>query len=130
MWETASALSVVLGFIVLVAALLRGLGFGNRRLGSRPMRVVDTISLGGRQKLHVVEVKGESLLIGSTDQSVNLLRELSEAKEVELVEVEEDHEGSLAFAQRGTGVFAILSDELIVLAIIVHGQLEAIETEL
>ncbi len=89
MWETASALSVVLGFIVLVAALVRGLGFANRNSGSRSMRIVDTISLGGRQKLYVVEVKGESLLIGSTDNSVNLLRELSETDEVELVEEDE-----------------------------------------
>lgn len=89
MWETASALCVVLGFIVLAGALFRGLGFGGSRPRSRPMRVVDTVALGGRQKIHLVEVGGESLLIGSTEHSVNLLRELPKVDEAEPIEEDE-----------------------------------------
>ncbi len=83
MWETASALSVVLGCIIIVGAVLRALGFGTSKPGSARMRVVETISLGGRQKLHVVDVRGESLLIGSSDQNVNLLRDLPPHVDVE-----------------------------------------------
>lgn len=94
MWETASALCVILGCIIVVGAILRGLGIGTSRPRGAPMRVVETISLGGRQKLHVVEVKGESLLIGSTDHSVNLLRDLPATSDSDLADAHEEDESS------------------------------------
>jgi flagellar biosynthetic protein FliP len=94
-WETVSALSVVLGGIIIVGAILRGLGLGNLPQGRSRMRVVETISLSGRQKVHVIEVRGESLLVGSTDQSINLLRELpAQPDEAPVDESESVHRGA------------------------------------
>ena len=62
MWETVSALCVVLGGIVVVCAGLRALGVGTGTLPRSRMRVVESLSLGNRQRLHVVEVDGERLL--------------------------------------------------------------------
>ena len=84
MWEAVSALSVVVGCIIVAAAFLRKLGFGTSQPMQSRMRVVETISLGGRQRLHVVQVRGESILVGSTDQNVNLLKELPVDSGIEL----------------------------------------------
>ena len=78
MWETVSALCVVLGLILLLGALLRRVGLTDSSTSRDRLRIVETVSLGGRQRLHVVEVRGESLLLGSSEKEVKLLRSLPE----------------------------------------------------
>ncbi len=95
MWETVSALCVVLGGIVVVCAGLRALGIGTGTPPRSRMRVVESLSLGNRQRLHVVEVAGERLLVGATEQQINLLRTLpsdTTAGSVALGDVVEDTE--------------------------------------
>jgi flagellar biosynthetic protein FliP len=76
MIETISALMIVLASIVLLRVLLRMSGAAplhpNRRL-----RVVESVPLGTRQRLHIIEIDGQRLLIGSSDGSVRLVRRLS-----------------------------------------------------
>ncbi len=88
MWETVSALCVVLGGIVVVCAGLRALGIGTGSLPRSRMRVVESLSLGNRQRLHVVEVAGERLLVGATEQQVNLLKALPADPEGEPLELD------------------------------------------
>lgn len=92
MGEAVSALCVVLGGIVLVCAGLRVLGFGVGTAPRSRMRVLETLSLGNRQRLHVVEVEGERLLLGATENQVNLLQALP-AKEASLEAPEATEEG-------------------------------------
>ena len=98
MWETVSALCVVLGGIIVVCAGLRALGVGTGSLPRSRMRVVETLSLGNRQRLHVVEVAGERMLVGATEQQVNLLRNLPPEPEGELLEL-----GGLEAEEDGAG---------------------------
>jgi flagellar biosynthetic protein FliP len=70
--------------VTVVLALLFALRFALGRVRSihaSAPRVLSTCALGGRQRLHVVEVEGERLLIGATDHSVSLLRRLPRAAE-------------------------------------------------
>ena len=48
------------------------------RRRSRRLRMVETLSLGERRMVGVLEVDGREFLIGATAQSVALLSELSE----------------------------------------------------
>lgn len=89
MWETVSALCVVLGGIVVVCAGLRALGIGTGTAPRSRMRVVESLSLGNRQRLHVVEVGGERLLVGATEQQVNLLRTLPSDPTADSLELED-----------------------------------------
>ncbi len=75
MLNTISALLVVLGGLVLLRLGLDLAGLSPRR-GRRRLRIVETCGLGRRSRLHVVEVDGEPLLIGSCESSVRLLRRL------------------------------------------------------
>jgi flagellar biosynthetic protein FliP len=74
--ETISALLVVLGAMLLVPGALRAVGLARLRGPARSLRVLESCSLGTRQRLHVVECEGERMLVGATDQHVSLLRRL------------------------------------------------------
>ncbi len=67
MVEAVSALLIVLGVIALVRALLQFPGLARPAPSRSSLRVVETCTLGNRQRLHLVEVGGERLLIGVND---------------------------------------------------------------
>lgn len=76
MLQPVFALGVVLAVLALLRLALRpGLA---RRLGGGGvrLRIEASCALGPRQRLHVVEVDGERLLLGATDSAVRLLRRL------------------------------------------------------
>jgi len=77
--EWASALLIVLGAIALLRVALQAarVGGGGRR---RSLRVVESCALGTRQRIHVVEVAGERLLVGSSEAGLTLLRQLPAAE--------------------------------------------------
>lgn len=75
MVEWASALGIVLGAIALLRLGLHLTGTAPARRG-RSLRVVESCALGARQRLHVVEVAGERLLVGSSESGLSLLRRL------------------------------------------------------
>ncbi len=70
------ALFLVIGLVIAIAWLLR------RVPGSslRPMenfRVVSSLALGGKEKLVLVEINGEQMVLGVTAHQVNLVHQLS-----------------------------------------------------
>lgn len=78
-WADAGAtlimLLVVLGVIIGLAALVRRL---NMRLpgASGPVKILHSISLGPKERLVIVEVGEEKLLLGVTAQTIQLLQTL------------------------------------------------------
>lgn len=76
MKEPFLALGIVLAAIALLRMVLRA-GRARGLGGTRLMRIEASWALGPRQRLHVVEVDGERLLVGATDQSIQLLHRLS-----------------------------------------------------
>ncbi len=85
MLETVAALCVVLGAIVLLrVALVRfGLAPGGRG-GDRRIQIVETVPLGAKQQLHLVEVDGRSLLLGASEQGIARLARLPDVPVEEL----------------------------------------------
>lgn len=84
--EPSAAVSLlrVIGALVFVAALaylsllaLKGTLSRNAGGGSRrSVRVVETVALGANRTLHVVEIQGKRMLIGSTPGQMTLLSEM------------------------------------------------------
>ena len=91
--QTVSALGVVLALILLLRALFRASGFASMNVGRRSLRVLESVPLGSGQRLHVIEVEGERLLIGSTEGSVRTLHSMGP---VESANDEAEREGNIA----------------------------------
>ncbi len=68
-----SALGLVVGALLLLRVALGRFGASSSR---RRMRLVETCSLGVRQRLHLVEVDDETLVLSVSQDSVRLLRRL------------------------------------------------------
>ncbi len=71
-----------LGLVLAALAVLRAVLLRVRPRASESLRVVASCALGPKQRLHVVEVSGERLLLGATEQSLRLLRRLPAAPQV------------------------------------------------
>ena len=72
--------------LLLVLGLIVGLGWVAKRMrlpfnGHGNMRVEHPQALGQRERLMVVNVEGQRLLLGVTPQSISLLKELGDAPE-------------------------------------------------
>ena len=77
MFDTVAALMVVVGVILLLRAAMVRLGLAPAaRPGAQRIKVVETTALGAKQKLHLVEVDGQRLLLGSTESGVARLARL------------------------------------------------------
>ncbi len=82
MLEVGSALLVVLGAAALLRAGLGWLGLAPAA-GTRRLRVIESAALGARQRVHLVEVAGERLLLGSAESGVRVLRRLPPENQAE-----------------------------------------------
>lgn len=77
------------GMLLLVLVLIPVALWAVKRLkllpatGSGRMRVVESLSIGPRERLLIVNVGDESLLIGSTAQRIELLREIGPTVEAQ-----------------------------------------------
>ncbi|MCU4674709.1 flagellar biosynthetic protein FliO [Catenovulum sp. 2E275] len=69
-------LVVMLGLIYLLAGLAKKTNF--MQLKSPGMKVLSVLPLSGREKMMIVEVGKQQLLIGVTAQSIQLIKELDE----------------------------------------------------
>jgi len=98
--EPIGALAVVLAAVVAVRLGLRRLGGGLGAGQPGALRLEASCALGPRQRLHVVEVDGERLLVGATDHSVRLLRRLPAAPPREAA-------AAAGAARRDTGRFRL-----------------------
>jgi flagellar biosynthetic protein FliO len=74
--ETVAALAVI------AAAGWAVVRFGGGRLGARGknrrMKLLERLVLEPRRSVHLVEVDGETLLIGTSERSVHLLKRISD----------------------------------------------------
>ncbi len=68
------ALAIVLGAIALTVWILRRVGV--KGVTGGPIKVVSVVSLGARERLVIVEVKGACLLLGVTSQNITLIDRL------------------------------------------------------
>ena len=79
----AGELGKVAGGLLLVLALIAGLGWAAQRLrqgrgtGGRHLRIVDALPLGTRERLVLVEVDGERVLIGIAGGRIERLHALA-----------------------------------------------------
>ncbi len=74
--ETLSSLAIVLAMILAFGAALAR--FGHRRGGAaRRLRVIESLALGGRQRVVLIDADGESLLLGVGEGRVTLVRRLA-----------------------------------------------------
>ena len=81
MFETVAATSVVVGIIFLLRAAVVRLGVGPfSRGGDARIRVVESVALGAKQQLHLVEVDGRSLLLGASESGIARLARLPDTK--------------------------------------------------
>ncbi|MES1942473.1 Flagellar biosynthesis protein FliO [Salinisphaera sp. PC39] len=73
------ALAVAAGVLLLLAVwlFLRQRGRGARRRG--PVELLQELDIGGRERLLLVRVSGEYLLLGATQERISLLRQLERA---------------------------------------------------
>ncbi|MCP5055611.1 MAG: flagellar type III secretion system pore protein FliP [bacterium] len=106
MVETGSALLVVLGCLALLRVALQWTGLAGVGAKRGSLRVVETCALGSRKRLHVVEVEGERLLVGSSESGLAMLHHLPEnpVAETEPVQEKEAPAGPHTFRRLLQGV--------------------------
>ncbi|GGN16987.1 flagellar biosynthetic protein FliO [Marinomonas arctica] len=76
-WKIVISLIVVIAFIPACLWLMKRFQFAQMKLGQSEIKIVNVQSLGTKEKLMLVEVEGERLLIGVTPQSITHLRSFS-----------------------------------------------------
>lgn len=82
MVQVVFALGLVLGLIVLAAWLMRRFSLMPRAAGGL-LRVVSGVMVGQRERVVIVEVRDQWLVLGVTSQSVNLLSSMPRPDEAE-----------------------------------------------
>jgi len=73
-WKVVVSLIFVIAFIPACLWLMKRFQFAQMKLGQSDIKVVNVQSLGAKEKLMLVEVEGERLLIGVTAHSISHLR--------------------------------------------------------
>ena len=77
--------ATAIGFVAVLGA---GAFYVSRRLGprwnparGRHLRIVESIGLGPHRQIHLLEVDGRRLVVGSTAQTIGLIAEVSQTAE-------------------------------------------------
>lgn len=70
----AQALLIVVASIFVLRVVLRSMGLERFRGKARSLRVVESCALDAKGRLYLVDIDGERMLLGSTDQQVSVLR--------------------------------------------------------
>lgn len=73
-WKVVVSLIFVIAFIPACLWLMKRFQFAQMKLGQSDIKIVNVQSLGAKEKLMLVEVEGERLLIGVTAHSISHLR--------------------------------------------------------
>jgi flagellar biosynthetic protein FliP len=122
--RTTTALLIVIATIALLRSLCASRGWIPGTPRRRSLKVLETLSLVGRQRLFVVEVEGERLLLGSGDATINVLRSLGPAPEAD---TEQGTEGQQS-ERRAPGLLRALRSAapVILIALIVAGASTAL----
>ncbi|MGO3739958.1 MAG: flagellar biosynthetic protein FliO [Marinomonas foliarum] len=73
-WKVVLSLIFVIAFIPACLWLMKRFQFAQMKLGQSDIKIISAQSLGAKEKLMLVEVEGERLLIGVTPQAISHLR--------------------------------------------------------
>ncbi|PYF81758.1 flagellar protein FliO/FliZ [Marinomonas alcarazii] len=73
-WKVVLSLIFVIAFIPACLWLMKRFQFAQMKLGKSDIKIISAQSLGAKEKLMLVEVEGERLLIGVTPQTISHLR--------------------------------------------------------
>jgi len=74
------ALIVVLAVIIILASIVKR--FNLKLQGNADMKVLSAMSLGTKERLMIVEVAGQKLLLGVTAERIDCLKELPDSVEL------------------------------------------------
>ena len=103
-WKVVVSLIFVIAFIPACLWLMKRFQFAQMKLGQSDIKIVNVQSLGAKEKLMLVEVEGERLLIGVTAHSINHLRSFPQkGKSFATVMDEVDREHSADSKNSGEG---------------------------
>lgn len=92
---------VIVIIVVTVFILRKKLGIKTGINGrKRYVHIVDTISLGSKKYIHLVKVPGKVLLIGTTNERIQSLAEITEKNIVESIETESKNNEFMRFFKR------------------------------
>lgn len=72
------SLLLIVGLIMLIAFIVKRFG-GLRMMGGRDMKVVAAMPVGTREKVAVIDVKGQQILVGITPHHISHLHTFDEA---------------------------------------------------
>lgn len=76
-WKVVGSLLFIIAFIPLTLWLVKKFQLAQMKLSQSEIKVVSVQSLGTKEKLMLVEVEGERMLLGVTSQSINHLKSFS-----------------------------------------------------
>lgn len=76
-WKVVVSLVFVIAFIPACLWLMKRFQLGQMKLGQAGIKVLNVQSLGTKEKLMLVEVEGERLLIGVTSHTITHLKSFS-----------------------------------------------------
>ena len=93
--QVTLGLLVVLALIFVMGWLLRRVGQGNFT-GSRHLKIVASLALGTRERIALVQVGEQQLLLGITPNSINNLQTFAEP----VIRLDEANPNASDFAQR------------------------------
>ena len=86
--QMLASLGIVVGMIFIARHLVNRLQKGSLGKGTLPkhVRVVETRFLGPKKSLVLVEVGGEYLLLGSTNDGISLIKQIDMIESIEVIE--------------------------------------------
>lgn len=108
-WTTFFYIVVMAAILVAAYLTTKFLAQKSRRMGSRHIRMHDSMMIGRDRTIAVIEVAGKTLLIGITNQSINVLADI-DASELNNAPEETGVQGPKGFAARTAGFFAGMKD--------------------
>ena len=66
----------------------------------RYVHIVDTASLGSKKHIHLIKIPGKLLLVGATNERIQLLAEITEKEIVESIDTESQGSEFMKFFKR------------------------------
>ena len=79
MWQTIIALAITIAIIFAVAWIIKRLNPQFRR-GGYSRKIINQIALGPKERIVVVELENQKMIVGVTSSSVTLLKDITDAE--------------------------------------------------
>jgi len=128
--DIAWALSIVLGLIFGLRALVRMAGLDAGAAGTRGMRVLESLPLGSKKRLVLVQAGEEQLLLGASETGISLLRVLpcGEDEPVDGAVAEDEQEATRpGIARRLASHRGVWTSLAVLLAVLLGSEAQAVE---